>query len=130
MFRHPQHLRLGYPGDGLLVLKDEILGIAEVFVQQQPVQRFAGTVEVENEAIQNGIFGGLKFLLGHLLVEHLVQFFADRPQSVHGVRRLRAPADLEEPGMIVLRAPTCIDSVGVSELGANALEQAAREASA
>ncbi len=57
--------------------------------------RFAGTVEIEDEAVEHRVLGGLQFLVADLGGADLLQFLANRLQSIHGVRRLRAAGDLE-----------------------------------
>ena len=95
LLRHAQDVGLGDSRDGLLILEDEILGITVILVNHQPVDRLAGPVEIEDEAVEHRVLGGLQFLVGDLRGADFLQLLANRLQGIHGVRRLRAAGDVE-----------------------------------
>ncbi len=66
LLSHPQNVGLGDARNGFLILEDEILRITVILVNHQPVDRFAGPVEIEDEAVEHGVLGGLQFLVGDL----------------------------------------------------------------
>ena len=113
---HAQHVRPRHRLDGVLVLVDEVAGIAVVVVPQHAVQRFGQSVEVEDEAVGNGLLGALQFLLGHLTGADLFNFLLDHFDCVGGGGGLCAAGDLKQSGMIVIRSPECRNLVSVTEL--------------
>ena len=75
---HTKNVGLGHGSNRLLVLEDEILRITVILVNHQPVDGFAGTVEIKDEAIEHRVLGGLQFLVGHLGGSNFFQLIANR----------------------------------------------------
>ena len=70
--------------DGLLVLKDEVVRVAVVAISQQAVERLRRRIEVEDEAIDDGLFGGFELFLGDFLRADALDFRVD---GFEGLRR-------------------------------------------
>ncbi len=81
---YAQHIRFGDGVDGLLVLEQEVLGIAVVLVRDQTIQRFGRTVKTEYEPVQNCILRSAQFLIRHFGRANLLHFFPDHLDRIHG----------------------------------------------
>ena len=127
---HAKHVGFGHGAQRLPVLEDEVVRVAVVAVAEHPRQGLGRRIEVEYEAVQAGLFGRLQLLAGHLGGANPVDLLAHHPNRFRGGSGFRAPADLEQARMVVCGSPFRADAVGVTELGADALEKAARKASA
>ena len=126
----PQHIGLGHGLDGFPVLEDEILRVAVVLIAEQAAQRLGRPVEVEDEAVERGLLGGFQLLAGDLGGADAVQLLEHHLDGLGGGRGLGAAGNLEQAGVVVGGAPLGADAVGVTQLRAEAQEQAAGEPAA
>src|SRR5581483_8010561 len=62
--RDAEHVGLGHRRQRLLILLDEVLGIAEILIGEQAAKRLRARIEGKDEAVKRGFLGGLQLVVG------------------------------------------------------------------
>ena len=81
-FGHAQDVGLAYCGDGFLVLENEILRIAVIFVRKHAGEGLRARIEVEHEAVFHGLLGGFQLLVGYFSGAHAIDLIFDRLEGL------------------------------------------------
>src|SRR5688572_27043077 len=99
-FRDSQDVGFRCRRNGLLVTKEEVLGITVIIVGDEAIQNLAGSIEAKDKAVRHCLLRRVQFLIGYFGGPDQFDLLADRIECSGRRFSLGASADSEQSRMI------------------------------